>query len=103
MKILLPSSTQPASGPSPSRRARVVRPATSLPAPGSVIATAVMVRPAVMPGIQRAFCAGVPAWCRCGPAMSVCTSTVITKPAERQADSDSANTRLVSASASPPP
>jgi hypothetical protein len=64
----------------PSRRAFVRMPATSEPAPGSVMATAVMHSPRVIAGIQRAFCAGVPAWCRCGAAMSVCTSTVMMKP-----------------------
>ena len=33
-----------------------------------------------MSGIQRASCASLPAWNRCGEAMSVCTSTVTAKP-----------------------
>ena len=49
------------SRPSAERVAVVRMPATSEPAPGSVIATAVIVVPAVMPGIQRAFCAALPA------------------------------------------
>ena len=78
-------------------------PATSDPAPGSVIATAVTVVPAVMPGIQRAFCAALPAWCKCGLAMSVWTSTVMMKPPKVDCDRASAKTRLVSASAPAPP
>jgi len=44
------------------------------------MATAVIVRPAVTPGMYFACCAALPAWCRCGLAMSVCTSTVMMKP-----------------------
>jgi hypothetical protein len=44
------------------------------------MATAVIVRPAVMPGIQRCSCSRVPALLRCGEAMSVCTSTVTANP-----------------------
>ena len=51
MKSLVPFSTQW----SPSRRAVVRIPATSEPAPGSVMPTAVIVRPAVMPGMYAAF------------------------------------------------
>ncbi len=47
MKSLVPFSTQW----SPSRRAVVRMPATSEPATGSVMPTAVIVRPAVMPGM----------------------------------------------------
>ncbi len=79
-------------------------PATSEPAPGSVIATAVIVRPAVIPGMYfSAPSAPVPAWCRCGLAMSVWTRTVMMKPPKVDCDSASAKTRLVSASASAPP
>ena len=63
-----------------------------------------IVVPAVIAGHdQRAFCAALPAWCRCGLAMSVWTSTVMMKPPKVDCDSASAKTRLVSASASPPP
>ena len=101
MKSLVPFRIH--SLPSAERVAVVRMPATSEPAPGSVIATAVIVLPAVMPGIQRAFCAALPAWCRCGLAMSVWTSTVMMKPPKVDCDSASAKTRLVSASASAPP
>ena len=78
-------------------------PATSEPAPGSVMPTAVISSPNVTPGMYLAFCAALPAWCRCGPAMSVCTSTVMMKPAKVAWESASAKTRLVIASAPPPP
>jgi len=35
-------------------------PATSLPAPGSVMPMAPMISPRTMPGSQRRFCAAVP-------------------------------------------
>jgi hypothetical protein len=61
---------------------RLVRmPATSEPAPGSVMPTAVISSPAITFFRYFSFCAGVPAWCRCGLAMSVWTSTVMMKPA----------------------
>ncbi len=44
---------------SPSRTARVWMPARSDPVPGSVIATAVIVSPATIPGSQRAFCSSL--------------------------------------------
>jgi hypothetical protein len=99
MNSLLPFSTQCP----PSRRAVVRRPATSEPASGSVMPTAVISSPRVMPGIQRASCSREPAWCRCGLAMSVCTSTVTMKPPKVLVDKASAKTRFVSASAPPPP
>ena len=99
IKILLPLSTHP----SPSRLAVVRMPATSEPAPGSVMPTAVIVLPAITSGKYLAFCAAVPAWCKCGLAISVCTKTVMMKPAKVDCDSASANTRLVNASASAPP
>ena len=78
-------------------------PATSEPAPGSVMPTAVISSPPITRRRYFSFCAGVPAWCRCGLAMSVCTSTVMMKPAKVDCDSASANTTFVSASASAPP
>jgi hypothetical protein len=101
MNIFVPLSTQ--CSPSALSLAVVRMPATSEPAPGSVMPTAVIVRPAITPGMYCASCAGLPAWCRCGLAMSVCTSTVMMKPPKVDCDSASANTRLVSASASAPP
>jgi len=44
---------------SPSRTAEVRMPARSLPAPGSVIATARINSPLTIPGIQRFFCSSV--------------------------------------------
>ena len=52
MKVLDPLMIQS----SPSRTAEVRMPARSLPAPGSVIATARISSPLAMPGIHRAFC-----------------------------------------------
>ena len=65
--------------------------------------TAVILRPAITSGMYLSSCAALPAWCRCGLAMSVWTSTVMMKPPKVDCDSASANTRLVSASASAPP
>ena len=48
-------------------------PCRSLPAPGSVIAMAVMVSPETQPGSQRRFCSSVPRLVRYGTMMSVCT------------------------------
>ena len=103
MKSLVPFRTQ-WSPSTPCCRTAVVRmPATSDPAPGSLMPTAVMVRPSITPGMYFASCSGVPAWCRCGLAMSVWTSTVMMKPPKVDCDKASANTRLVIASASAPP
>ena len=65
---------------SPSRRARVRIAFTSEPASGSVMATAVITSPLMMPGIQRARCALVPSWKTCTEAMSVCTSVAMATP-----------------------
>ena len=56
MNILAPFSSQPL----PRRSARVRSRATSEPAPGSVTPIAVTVSPAMMAGMSRAFCSGVP-------------------------------------------
>ena len=96
MNILLPLITQW----SPSRWARVRIDATSEPASGSVTATAVISSPRWTAGSQRAFCSADPAFSRCGLAMSVWTSTVITKPPEVERDSASWNTTFVRTSAS---
>ena len=45
----------------------------SLPAPGSVIAMAVIVSPLTQPGSQRRFCSSVPRLLMYGTMMSVCT------------------------------
>ena len=55
MKVFDPLSTHP----SPSRRAVVRMPCRSLPAPGSVIAIAVISSPRQKPGSQRCFCSSV--------------------------------------------
>jgi len=47
-----------------------------------LIATAVINSPLMTRDSQRAVCSSLPALTRCGLAMSVCTSTVITKPPE---------------------
>jgi hypothetical protein len=69
--------------------ARVRMAATSEPASGSVMATAVIRSPRTMPGSHRRFWASDPLWTRCGLAMSVCTSTVMTNPPEVERDSAS--------------
>ena len=99
MNILVPFSTHE----SPSRRARVRIAATSEPASGSVTATAVTSSPAIT--LRRYFssCAVEPARTRCGEAMSVCTSTVTTKPPKVERDSASWNTTAVTLSAPAPP
>ena len=48
-------------------------PCRSLPAPGSVIAIAVIVSPDTHPGSQRCFCSSVPMLVMYGTMMSVCT------------------------------
>ena len=55
MNVFDPLSTQP----SPSLRAVVRMPCRSLPAPGSVIAMAVISSPLQKPGSQRCFCSSV--------------------------------------------
>ena len=57
ISVLPPSRTQP----SPARRAEVESAATSDPAPGSVMAKAVITSPAAIGPSQRSRCAGVPA------------------------------------------
>ena len=55
MNVLDPLSTHP----SPSLRAVVWMPCRSLPAPGSVIAIAVISSPLAKPGSHRRFCSSV--------------------------------------------
>ena len=55
MNVFEPLSTHP----SPSLRAVVWMPCRSLPAPGSVIAMAVISSPLQKPGSQRCFCSSV--------------------------------------------
>jgi hypothetical protein len=68
MNVLEPLTIQS----SPSRTADVRMPARSLPAPGSVIATAMMVSPLVMPGSQRCFCSSFVRSLKYGPTTSLC-------------------------------
>ncbi len=99
MNILVPLITQS----DPSRTARVRIPATSDPAPGSVTATAAIFSPEVIDGIQRAFCSGVPAFSRCGEAMSVWTRTVAENPPKVERPASSASTTLdITFSPAPP-
>ena len=58
MNIFEPVSTQPS--PSEERSARVVMPPTSVPAPGSVTASAPMVRPSTAGQSHRSRCSSVP-------------------------------------------
>ena len=72
MNVLEPLTIQSASSPEPSRTAEVRMPARSLPAPGSVIATAMIVSPLVMPGSQRFFCSSLVRSLKYGPTTSLC-------------------------------
>ena len=47
-------------------------PARSLPAPGSVIATATISSPLMMPGSQRCFCSSLASDEKYGPTTSFC-------------------------------
>ena len=69
MNVFEPDSTQS----SPSRRAVVRRPCRSDPAPGSVIAMAVMSSPLVNGGSQRSFCSSVVSASRYGAMTSLCS------------------------------
>jgi hypothetical protein len=68
MKVLEPDSTQSP----PSRRACVRTACRSLPAPGSLIAIAVIISPEQKGGSQRCFCSSVPRLSRYGATMSLC-------------------------------
>jgi hypothetical protein len=69
MNVFDPLSTHS----SPSRRAVVVRPCRSEPAPGSVMAIAVMISPLTRPGSQRRFCSSVVSPMRYGATTSFCS------------------------------
>ncbi len=99
MNIFVPFSTQP----SPWRFALVRIAFTSEPASGSVTATAVMASPEIIFGRNRLICSGVPAFTRCGDAMSVCTSTVMAKPPNVERPSSSASSAVALASSPAPP
>ena len=67
MNVFEPESTQS----SPSRRAVVRSPCRSEPAPGSVIAMAVIISPLVNAGSQRSFCSSVARSSRYGAMTSL--------------------------------
>src|SRR5690606_2154302 len=85
------------------RRARVRMAATSDPASGSVTATAVISSPATTLRIHLSSCALLPAWARCGDAMSVCTSTVAEKPPKPDRPHSSARIAEAMAPCAEPP
>ena len=66
---------------SPSRTARVLIPATSEPAPGSVTAIAATCSPLIAGTRYCCFSSSLPKRCSAGVAMSVCTLMPIDTPA----------------------
>ena len=70
MNVFWPFSTYPA----PSRTAVVWMPCRSLPAPGSLIAMAVISSPEQYPGSQRSFCSVLHNRAKYCPLMSLCTA-----------------------------
>jgi hypothetical protein len=79
---------------SPSRTARVLMPATSEPASGSVIPRQLIFWPLIEGTRYSCFCSSVPNRNTGGVAMSVCTAMPIASPPERAAPISSASTRL---------
>ncbi len=69
MKVLEPLRTQSL----PSRRAVVLSPCRSEPAPGSLIAIAVIISPVTNGGSQRCFCSSVVRSSRYGAMTSLCS------------------------------
>ena len=86
-----------------SRRANVFRPATSEPAPGSVIASAPICSPLIPGTSQRRFCSSVPNFRIGGIAMPTCPPIPAATPPEPQRAISSANTAPCSASPPWPP
>ena len=78
-----------------SRTARVLIPATSEPASGSVIPIARIALPAIAGAAHVCFCSSVPKARIGGIAMSVCTATPIASPPQWACAISSASTRLV--------
>ncbi len=99
MNIFAPFTTKL----SPSRRALVRMLFTSEPASGSVTASAVMVRPAMMSGMKRAFCSADPKFAMWTDAISEWTSAVTATPPKVERPSSSASTTEPMASSSLPP
>jgi hypothetical protein len=99
MNIFEPLITQQ----SPSRRARVFRPATSEPASGSVTAIEQTVSPRMIAGRYFCFCADVPRRVMCTADMSECTRVDEVKPPKEERPSSSAKTIEESGPMSVPP
>jgi hypothetical protein len=78
--------------PSSVRVARVLMPATSDPASGSVIPRQRIAWPLIAGTAQRCFCSSVPKARIGGSAMSVCTATPIASPPEFECTISSAST-----------
>ena len=79
---------------SPSRTARVLMPATSEPASGSVIPRQRIFSPAIAGAAHSRFCSSVPNARIGGIAMSVWTATPIARPPDWPWTISSASTRL---------
>ena len=79
---------------SPSRTARVLMPATSDPASGSVMPRQEIFSPLIAGTRYSCFCSSVPNRNTGGVAMSVCTATPIASPPELDLVISSASTRL---------
>ena len=77
---------------SPSRTARVLMPATSEPASGSVIPRHRIFSPLMAGTIHSCFCSSVPNRLIGGIAMSVCTATPIVRPPQLDLTISSART-----------
>ena len=75
--------------------ALVAMPATSLPAPGSVMPSAPIRRPSMAGRSQRAFCSGVPNRAIGGVTYSHCTLTAMLTPPEPHLAISSASTSMV--------
>ena len=71
---------------SPSRTARVLIPATSEPASGSVMPRQRIFSPAIAGTTHSCFCSSVPKARIGGIAMSVCTATPMARPPELGVD-----------------
>ena len=79
---------------SPSRTARVLMPATSEPASGSVMPRQRIFSPRIAGTTHSCFCSSVPKARIGGIAMSVCTATPMARPPDRAWTISSASTRL---------
>ena len=91
MKIFRPLTTYS----SPSRVARVEMPATSLPAPGSVMPSAPIFVPAIAGASHHRFCSSVPNLRIGGVTYSHCTLTAMLTPPLPHRAISSARTSIV--------